>query len=70
METMITPTSRMIPVETEITEEQFRGIDDIIEERTKELDKIGRRDIEWSLWLQEQLNHIKLIKEFNAPRFA
>ena len=66
---MISPTSRMIPVETEITEEQFNDIDNVIEHRKCELRKLGRGDIELSIWLMEQLNHIKLIKEFNAPRF-
>lgn len=66
---MISPTSRMVPVETELTAEQFEDIDNVIKERTEELKKLGRKDIEMSLWLMEQLNHIKKIREFNAPRF-
>ena len=40
---MISPTSRMIPVETELTEEQFNGLAEVIEIRTEELKELGRK---------------------------
>jgi len=60
----------MIPVDTELTEEQFNGIHAIIKERQKELKKLRYGDISMSIWLMEQLEHIKKIRDYNAPRFA
>jgi hypothetical protein len=67
---MISPTSRMIPIETKITKEQWLGLPEIIAIRQRELSKLRYGDAEMALWLMEQLEHIIKLRDYNEPRFA
>jgi len=62
----ITPTSRMIPWNTELSDENYKKLVDIvIPQRREELGKLKMGDIEESLWLMEQFEHIKKLQFYN-----
>jgi len=62
----ITPTRRMIPWNSELSDENFKILSEIvIPQRRKELRKLKRGDVEESLWLMDQFEHIKKLRFYN-----
>jgi hypothetical protein len=58
--------SNMIPTTTELTDEQYDTLkNQIIPRREKYLRKLTIHDLEASLWLMGELDHIKSLLKFN-----
>ena len=66
---MISPTSGYIPIDTELTKDQFMQLKGIIESKQKKLSKLKQWDTELSLWYMEQIEYLNLLYHFNVPRF-
>ena len=66
---MTSPTSRYIPIDTAITQEQWDALNDIIEAKRVELRKVPFNDPESSLWVMEQLEYFREMKRYHAHRY-
>lgn len=64
---MISPTSKFPPVNAKICHRDWSLTCWLIKKKTKELRKIKRGYFDESLWLMEQLEHLKALKQNNLP---
>lgn len=60
------PSDRMIPFTTFLPDDKFQQLPIIIKNRTRELKKMDGSNPELSLWLMDELDHIRRLYEFNA----
>jgi hypothetical protein len=66
----ISPTSRYIPIETEINQEQWDALDGMIEAKRQEVKACRYDDPESALWFMEQLEYFRAMKEYHKHRFV
>jgi hypothetical protein len=65
----MSPTSKYIPINTELSKEHFVKLKGTIEYKQKQLAKLKQGDIELSLWYMEQIEYLKQLYQFNIPSF-
>jgi len=71
MNMLSTAAARMIPADTLITDKQFKTLKELsIPSRAKKLGKCKIGDIESTIWLMQELEHLRKLEKYNEDHRA